>query len=248
MIIFGTLHRSFVGRIDPRVRVLTAVLFSIVVVFCRGYGTLTVALVAAMLVAGLARVGARQALRRLTELNVFMLLLVVSLPLFIPGRVAFHVGPLAWSRKGLWGAGLIAAKANAIMIAATALLATMEPAHLGFALSHLGCPDKLVHVLLFMVRYVEVVHVEYHRLRSAMRLRGFRPRFNRHTLRSLGYLIGMLLVRSLERGERIMQAMKCRGFRGRFYVLDPLKICGRDVGFAAASAALVALLAWMEWQ
>ncbi|MCD6405149.1 MAG: cobalt ECF transporter T component CbiQ [Planctomycetes bacterium] len=248
MIIFGTLGRSFIGRIDPRVRVLAAVLFSIVVVLCRGYGVLATALAATVLLAVVARVGAGQALRRLTELNVFMLLVAVSLPLFIPGTPVFHIGALSWSSEGLWRAGLIAARANAIMIAMTALLATMEPAHLGFALSHLGCPDKLVHVLLFMVRYVEVVHVEYHRLRDAMRLRGFRPRFNRHTLRSLGYLTGMLLVRSLERGERIMQAMKCRGFRGRFYVLDPLKICGRDVGFAAASAALAAFLVWMEWQ
>ena len=48
-----------------------------------------------------------------------------------------------------------------------------------------------------MIRYTEVVHVEYHRLRAAMRMRAFRARFDRRTFRAFGYLVGMLLVRSM---------------------------------------------------
>ena len=38
---------------------------------------------------------------------------------------------------------------------------------------------------------------------AKLRVRGFKPGSNRHTWRSLGYLVGMLLVRSLERAERV---------------------------------------------
>ena len=61
-----------------------------------------------------------------------------------------------------------------------------------------------------------------------MKMRGFRPRMNWHTYRTYGYLVGMLLVRSLERSERIVAAMKCRGFRGRFYLLDHFAFSSAD--------------------
>ena len=49
-----------------------------------------------------------------------------------------------------------------------------------------------------------------------MRARGFRPRTSRHTWRSYGNLMGMLLVRALERAQRVEEAMLCRGYNGAF--------------------------------
>ena len=66
--------------------------------------------------------------------------------------------------------------------------------------------------MLFMVRYFDVLGREYARLRAAMRVRCFRPAMNGHSYRMFGYLVGMLLVRSFDRSERVLAAMKCRGF------------------------------------
>ncbi len=141
---------------------------------------------------------------------------------------------------------MITLRANTVMIALTALLATMEPAHLGFALDRLGVPHKFTHIMLFMVRYVEVIHQEYHRLRDALRLRSFRPGCNRHTFKTFGYIVGLLLLRSIDRSERISEAMKCRGFQGRFYVLTPFALSPIDAVFAAAASVCVILLFWMS--
>ena len=208
---------------------------------------LELALGMAALLAILSRVSRSQMLRNLKELNFFMLLLAVFLPLVMSGAPVLEIGALVWTREGLWKALLITLRANTIMIALTSLLGTMEPAHLGFALNRLGIPQKLTHVLLFMIRYIEVIHKEYHRLRDALRLRGFRPGCNRNTFRTFGYLIGLLLMRSIDRSERILEAMKCRGFRGRFYVLASFRFAARDVIFAVTSAGCVILLSWMEW-
>ena len=43
---------------------------------------------------------------------------------------------------------------------------------------------------------------------------------NGHSYRTFGYLVGMLLVRSFDRSERVLAAMKCRGFRGQYWLLD----------------------------
>jgi cobalt/nickel transport system permease protein len=69
---------------------------------------------------------------------------------------------------------------------------------------------------------------------------------NRHTYRAFGHLVGMLLVRSLDRSERILAAMKCRGFTGRFYLLDHFAFTRCDLPFCAASLAVLGLITWME--
>jgi len=129
----------------------------------------------------------------------------------------------------------------------TVLLGTVEVVRLGHALNRLRVPQKLTHLFLFTVRYIEVLHHEYLRLVRAMKVRCFRPRMNPHTFRAIGYLVGMLLVKSFDRSERVMAAMKCRGFRGRFFVLDHLAMAGRDVAFGVASFAVLVALIWAEW-
>jgi cobalt/nickel transport system permease protein len=234
-------------RLDPRGRLVAAVVFSIVVAVAQRFPTLVVALAAAAAAAVLARVSWRAVLRRLLPLNAFMLLVLVLVPLEVEGLPLATLGPLEFSREGLAVAAGIALKANAIILALAVLVGTMEITTLGHALHHLYLPEKLIHLLLFTVRYVDVLRREYGRLRAAMKVRGFRPRISRHTYRSFGYLVGMLLVRSVDRSERIEAAMKCRGFRGRFFLLDHFAFTRRDVPFAVASLAVLVLLAMAEW-
>jgi cobalt/nickel transport system permease protein len=235
------------SSVDPRARILAAVLLSIIVVAARHLDTVGLALAIVGPGSLLAGLPARDVAKRLLPLNALMLVLFVLLPLSTPGDAIWQLGPWAFSREGLRLAVTIALKGNAVLLTLVALLGTMDAVTLGHALSHLYVPDKLTHLLLFTVRYLDVLHREYLRLRAAMKLRGFRPRMDRHTYRSLGYLVGMLLVRSLDRAERIVAAMKCRGFRGHFYMLDHFAFARRDAAFCAASAVLFAALVWMEY-
>ena len=75
---------------------------------------------------------------------------------------------------------------------------------------------------------------------------GFRPRIDGHTLRTYGQLVGMLLLRSFDRSERIVAAMKCRGFRGRFYLMDHFAFSRSDLPFCILAAVLLGILIW-EW-
>jgi cobalt/nickel transport system permease protein len=80
-----------------------------------------------------------------------------------------------------------------------------------------------------------------------MKVRGFRPRMSGHAYRTYGYLIGMLLVRSFDRSERILAAMKCRGFHGHFHVLNHFCYSRRDLPFCVAAIALLVLMALVYW-
>ena len=239
---------SFVHRLDARLRVLAAAGLSVAIALAGRFEVLGVALAAALFLAAAARLPARPVLRRIVALNVFVALLAAVLPVTVPGAAAFRIGPLTATAEGLARAGEIALKANAIVLLLTALLSTLEPMDLGRALTSLFVPNKLVHLYFFTVRYIDVLHHEYERLRRAMRVRCFRARVSLHTYRSLGYLVGMLLVKSFDRSERIVAAMRCRGFAGKFVVVDRYAPGRLDVAFAAAAAALLGLMGLLQWR
>jgi cobalt/nickel transport system permease protein len=238
---------SPVHRLDPRGRVLAAMAFSVLMAVSQDLSALGAGLAMALALACLARLPPIPVVKRLAALNAFTAFLWVVLPLTAPGRTISQVGPFEIHRAGVMLAARITLKANAIVLAITALISTLEISVLGHAMDHLHVPDKLTHLFLFTVRYLDVMHHEYHRLRQAMKVRCFRPRMDLHTCRTFGHLVGMLLVKSLGRSERVLAAMKCRGFTGRFYVLHHFTFAGRDAVFGVLSLAALLALGWMTW-
>jgi len=234
-------RRAYVDRIDPRARIIVALLMSVSIAAAHRFETMVAALVMAAAAVPLTSLRARVVLRRLVPVNLFAILLLASALWTMD--VSADVPQGVQVASGLPLALLLALKANAMVLWVIVLLGTMDFITFGHALRHLRVPEKLVHLLLFTVRYVDVLHAEYLRLRMAMKVRGFRPRVSRHTYRSFGFLVGMLLVRSLDRSERILAAMKCRGFRGQFHLLDHFAFSVRDAWFGVvAGVVLVALV------
>ena len=237
---------SVIHRVDPRVRILAAVAFSVLMALSRQPAVLFAGLGAGLALMVLAGLPVRPLGKRFAAVNAFVALLAVVLPLSTPGVGLFRMGPLNFSREGLIRACLIGLRANGIVVMLTALVSTIELPRLGRALHSLGLPRKLTHLFFFTVRYIDVLHHEYHRLRCAMRVRCFTPGMNAHTYRSLGYLVGMLLVKSFDRSERVLAAMKCRGFSGEFHVMKRLELRRRDVLIGLAFSLLFVHLLLIE--
>ena len=238
---------GYIGRIDPRARIVAAVVFSLMAAEVRGFTALGIALAAALSAGVISGFSAATLVKRLLPLNALMLLLAILLPLSLPGKPIATIGPLCFSQEGLLLAAKIALKGNAIVLAILVLIGTMEVNTLGHALSHLRVPAGLSHLFLFTVRYLDVLHREYLRLRWAMKVRCFHPRMDRHTYRSFGNLLGMLLVRGYDRSERILAAMKCRGFQGRFYLLDHFSFQARDMIFCSVSVLICLIILAAEF-
>ncbi|WP_319532114.1 cobalt ECF transporter T component CbiQ [uncultured Cohaesibacter sp.] len=230
----------WIRELDPRVRILTVVGTALSVVQMTSLPVLVLSLCLSLFFLMQARLPFWPTLKRVAMMDSFIIFLIFMLPFTTPGVAMFFVFGLPASFEGLHLAVLILLKANAIVMAALALVGTLEAVTFGHALARLKVPNNLVHLLLFTVRYIEVLHDESLRLRRAMKCRGFTPGNNLHTYRTVGYLVGMLLIRSLERSERILKAMKCRGFNGQFHLLDTMSFTRRDALFS--SFACLALL------
>jgi len=238
---------ALIAKLDPRVRLAVALALAFLVVSLDRWKAMALAGAVAVALLLMAKAFKPAILKRHAELNIFAVFLVVFIPLSIPGEPIFSIGRLAWSREGVDAALKIAAKANIVMLSCGALLATMDPTTLARASRALGMPEKLVHVMFFCVRYLDTAHVEFHKLRNAMRARGFRAGCDIHSLRSLGYFIGMLFIRSVDRSDRVLEAMKCRGFNGRLRSLVVFETSSRDAVFAVAAALAAWTVALAEW-
>ena len=229
-----------VQRVDPRVRVALGCAFALVTVTLQSLPLLALALALATVLAVMARLPAPHTLRRMLGLDAFMVPILLFLPFTVPGPAIAWVGPFAVTAEGIHQAIQIVLTANTVVLAVLALVGTIEPAVLGHALLALGVPEKMARMLLLTVRYIGVLRAEYDRLRLAMRARAFHPTGNAHTWKSYGFLFGMLLVRSFERSERILEAMKCRGFSGRYFVVEAKP--PRPADWVFAGTVLAALL------
>jgi len=238
---------SLIHRLNPVLKIGFAIIYSFVVAVSSKFPSLFAALFIALFLVILARLNPRKAAVRLAAVNGIIILFWFFLPFTFQGEALFHIGPFAVTRPGVIFAAGITLKANAILIAFIALVATMRVTTLGHALNSMLIPEKLVQFFLLTYRYLFVIQTEYQKLTRAVKVRGFRPGTNLHTYRTYAYLAGMLFVRASVRGERVYQAMLCRGFKGKFYSLHEYSISKADITCAVFMTAAIAILVVLEW-
>lgn len=211
---------SFFHKLDPRVKIIVSLLFSIIVAVSDKYTLLIGALFFAAAAVIVARLKTKEVISRLLVVNSFIFLLWLMLPFTFQGEKVYTLGSLGISQEGIKYALLITIKSNSIILVGIALLSTSSIFNLVHALRYLHLPDKLVQLFFFTYRYIHTIHSEYIRLNNALKIRGFKPRTNLHTYRTYAYLVGMMLVRSYDRSRRVYNAMLCRGFKGKIWTLN----------------------------
>lgn len=211
---------SFLHKLDPRVKIIVILLFSVIVAITDKYISLLGALLFAIGVVIIAKLKTREVISRLLVVNSFIFLLWLMLPFTFPGEKVYTLGSLGISREGIKYAFLITVKSNSIILTGIALLSTSSIFNLVHALRHLYLPDKLIQLFFFTYRYIHTIYSEYVKLNNAIKIRGFKPQTNLHTYKTYSYLVGMMLVRSYDRSKRVYNAMLCRGFKGKFWTLN----------------------------
>jgi cobalt/nickel transport system permease protein len=199
------------------------------------------------MLATIARLPWRWYWSRLAAVGLFLALFAVPLPFLVQGGTEWAIGPVRVSAGGVAAAVTLVAKLLAVLTLGLVALAS-RPLDVTLKAAHaLHVPGLLVQLALLAYRYTFVLTGELRRLRIALRVRGFRNRPTRHAYRTLGHVAGTLLVRGHERAERVGQAMRCRGFDGRFRSLAEFRTRPPDVAaFVAIVGGPVLLCGW-DW-
>lgn len=241
---------SLLHQWDVRCKIVTILAYSFAIASLVHLVPALIALGISLTILGIARVSFAKVLLRLLAITGFVCMFLVVMPFSVPthqGDTVLVFNGMEWfvfNLRGLRLAVTIAAKAVAIALLMEPLLSTAPLPVTLHGLSRLGAPEMVGQMVLLSYRYLHVFRHEARRMFSGMQVRGFRKRTDLATLRAVGNFIGMLFVRSFERTERVFDAMRARGYRGRFP--EPAELCLRTrdlilaVAWLAAGAALIA--------
>ncbi|GHE30858.1 cobalt ECF transporter T component CbiQ [Streptosporangium violaceochromogenes] len=234
---------TVVHRLPPQCKLVAVAAFALVVVATPRAWVGAFGLYALLLAvtARVARVPFAFVLRRMV-IEIPFVVFAVALPFIGFGERVSFLGT-ALSVEGLWAAWNILAKASLGVIASVLLAATTEPRAMLLGAQRLRLPSLLVQIMMFMLRYMDVIVDEMRRMRVARESRGFVARDIRH-VPVIARSAGALFIRSYERGERVHLAMLSRGYTGVMPVIGELTASFRQwlVAGMLPGAALLALL------
>lgn len=222
-------RRTPIHDLDPRAKVLTAFAFMITVVSFGKYnlsGLLPFFIYPVALIA-LANLPPRALLVRLALAAPFALCVGLFNPV-LDRAPLIHLG--SWALSGGWVSfASIMLRFLLTLSAALILIATTGMTAVCAALARLRVPRAFTVQLLLLYRYLYVLLDDGTRVLRAHALRstrggGIPPRI-------FASLVGQLLLRSLDRAQRLHVAMLCRGFDGEFHLSRPLRARPADVLF-----------------
>jgi len=230
---------SALSRLDPRAKILATLAFSVVVVSFDRYSVLAL-LPLALFPVALAALGAVPLgliARKLLIASPFALMIGLFNPLLdrAPLVELFGIGIAA----GWVSFAAILLRFMLTVAAALVLVATTGFYQVCTGLNQLGVPRGFTTQLLFLQRYAEVLAGEAARMSAARELRAGGGRGP--ALAVYASLLGHLLLRALERAQRIHLAMVARGFDGELHAIRTGHWRCADAAFLAGCLVCFAL-------
>lgn len=227
---------TFVHRLDPRVKLLVSFIFILFVVSFPKYdlsGLMPFFIYPVFLLTA-GDIPLRAIAKKVLFVSPFALFVGIFNPL-LDTEVLLSLFGIPIS--GGW-ISFLSIIVKFILTVSTALLLIAATSFLGLceALERLKLPRVFVIQLLFLYRYLFVLLEETFRMLRAKDARSFGKRGSE--IKTFIRLISILLVRTVERAERIYQAMLSRGFRGEIKVLKRHRLRFQDLVFAVSSIGL----------
>jgi len=176
-----------------------------------------------LLVGTLARTRWRDVLSLAARFEFVILFWVILLPFFY-GTITLLTIPVPWGQLVAYQEGfdlglIIGTRIFGIVTLFLAALSHMSLSEFIGALKTLRIPTSVLGSLLIMLRYIPLFLEERNRMQEAQQLRGFQRGKRWEQIKSLGYLIGSIIDRAMDRSVAVYEAMTLRGFgHGMFIV------------------------------
>jgi cobalt/nickel transport system permease protein len=230
-------------RLDPRVKLVTLVLFAVTASLVRSVWVLLALVGLNMLLAAASRVGVGSFARKVwasAGLLAFLIALPSALDWFTPGRAIVSLGPVTLTEPGLMGVATLVTRVAAAAGFALLVVWTMRWSDVLRALSAMRLADVVVATLamtqkqiLTLLRTVEQIHL-------ARESRTLGRGTNRENRAWVTERMAFVVRKSMKTADDVYDAMLARGFTGAMPSLVRLRLRPRDWAWAAASVALCA--------
>ena len=126
------------------------------------------------------------------------------------------------------------------LIGALLLMVTTGINNLAFGLKKLKIPNILIMQILMLHRYIILMMEECYRVKSAYELRTLGEKSM--TMKDYGRIIGQMLLKTIDRSEKVYEAMKLRGFDGDLYINSNKKVGCIDFLYLITFAVILIFL------
>ena len=243
-------HPSVVHSLDPRVKVVTTLLYIFAIgitpegiwwAFTLQFGLLLLIVISAHL-------NLLYIVRR-SFIAVPFILAALAVPFTMPGPEILHIPGLEWgiTQPGLIRFASILLRAWLAVQAAILLSATTRVPDMFWALAELRFPRSLVATISFMYRYLFVLVNEAARMLRARssrspKIKGAKKPSYLWQGKVAGSMVGNLFLRSLERSERVYDAMLSRGYDGQMRSMVRFQMKASDWVFISLVGSVLCLV------
>lgn len=233
-----------VHRLDPRAKVLTTLVFIILVTSFGKYevSRLLPFFIFPVVFFALGNLPIIYILKKILIVSPFILFVGIFNPL-LDQEILLRIGPYPIS--GGWISFIsILLRFTLTMGAALILIATTGFPAVCMALEKLGTPNIFVVQLLFLYRYIFLLFDEGIRMVRAYTLRSIGGKGMR--LRLFYQFTGNLLLRTFDRAQRIHMAMLCRGFQGEIRVTRQDRFGVFEIVYTLGSCAVLIFMRFYD--
>jgi cobalt/nickel transport system permease protein len=141
------------------------------------------------------------------------------------------------------------ARTSACVLPLLVLAAGTESFDLFSGLRRFRVPAVITTLLMLTQRYIQLLSEELARMTVARKARGFtggKNLLDRYGLKIISYTAGMILVRSIGRGDRIYEGLKAKGFNGELMPWKKLHITVLDASFVSGLVIVAGVLLTLQ--
>lgn len=209
-------------KFSPRASLICFIVFDVAIALCtKIYATQLLVILLALAL----RMGDILAIfRRLAVLNLFVVLVVVSVMI-----------------AGDWQlATLIFWRANLIMLLALGLFWRLDYYRIAGALASLGLGGRLGYTFYFCAKFIGMLVADFETLRRTLRARSFVARASMFSYQVYASVVAMLFLRAFQRAEALQKALNARGFEAKFHA-QSVKFNPADAMLAACTLASITI-------
>ncbi|NOX97687.1 MAG: cobalt ECF transporter T component CbiQ [Nitrospirae bacterium] len=239
--------QSPIHRVDPRIKSITLTLFILFIIFTPPTHFVSFSFYALLIFILIlfSQVPVGSIFKRSLVIIPFVLMIAIFIPFLKKGEIAggysFGTFQLTVTYDGLTVFWNVFIKSYLSILCLILLSTTTKFSHLLKALESLKFPQIITMIISFMYRYIFVLVDELMRMKRAKDSRTVGGSRLFH-IKILANIVGMLFLRSYERGERVYTAMVSRGFDGEARTLGQFHLRKRDIGYSFIVIALLGLI------
>lgn len=247
---------SPIHRMDPRVKLLLVVLFSVAVFVIDNFITFGAILLLLVMLAKFGRLPLLLLARAMRPLF-YILIFTFLIHIFSGGPPWAQVGPIDISVAGLRLGALLVVRLTVLVIGASFLTLTSTPVELTDAIEYVLSPlqkikvpaHELAMMMSIALRFIPTLSIEAGKIVRAQAARGahFEARNPVARARSFIPVLVPLFVSVFRRADDLAEALESRAYRGgkgRTRMRE-LKARPSDFAYLAASFLLLAVLVWL---